>query len=102
MSPQTSSKHCKEREFLMNDRGRAYQIEFWYGRTSDAVRIRPKRSSASTCSFAVRGGFRNAARWPANGREHSLGVGNEQIGDEHVGMLRREIVGREALGREVP
>ena len=38
----------------------------------------------------------------ANGREHSLGVGTEQIGDEHVGMLRREIVGREALRREVP
>ena len=92
----------KEREFLMNDRGRANQIEFRCGRTSDAVRIRPRRSSASI--MLVRGSRWISQRRPvaANGREHSLGVGNEQIGDEHIGMPRRQIVGREALGREVP
>ena len=53
--------------------------------------------------------FVRGSRWisqrrpvAANGREHSLGVGNEQIGDEHVGMLRREIVGREAPQKGSP
>ena len=53
--------------------------------------------------------FVRGSRWisqrrpvAANGCEHSLGVGNEQIDDEHVGTLRREIVGREVLSREIP
>ena len=45
----------------------------------------------------MRGGLRKRRPVAANGREHSLGVGNEQIGDERVRMLRREIVGCEAL-----
>ena len=37
----------------------------------------------------------------ANGHKHSFQVGIEQIGDEHVGMLRGEAVGSQTVSREV-
>ena len=52
----------KAHDFVVNDRGRVNQMESRCGRSSDTVRTRPRRSSATRCSLAVRGGFLSAAR----------------------------------------
>ena len=102
---------ARDRKPRFNAEGARVPNERSWPCQSDRIPVRPNERCRSdqTQAFECIHMFVRGSRWisqrrpvAANGREHSLGVGNEQIGDEHVGMLRRQIVGREALRREVP
>ena len=73
------------------------------------MRLNERCRSDKTQTFECDQVFVRGSRWisqrrpvTSNGREHSLGVGIEQIGDEHVGMLRGEAVGSQTVSREIP
>ena len=72
------------------------------------MRSNERRRSDQTQAFECDQVFVCGSRWisqrravTANGRERSFRVGIEQIGDEHVGMLRGEAVGSQTVSREV-
>ena len=83
-------------------RGCANQMESWCGRMSEAVRSRPRRSSATQCSFAVRGGFLNAARWPRTAASTASGSASNKSAMKASGCCAVRPWGSQTVGREVP